>query len=310
MRKDWIKKIVNQRVTIFFIVISGLLWYLNRLNRRFTTEIPVDIEIIDDYNSKVWIENRELTYTINCEADGRLLTIAKMGLLPQIKVYSSTLRYIPRDGYVNVIEPNSLKHAIQQKFNNVNVNYIIDSLNEVVVSPLVERNLPLKGNIEIYCKRQYMIVGQIDFSFDSVLIKAPKIILDTMQYIATERYEKKEAKSTIRSSVDLILPKNILAQKDEVSFTAQIAQYTEIVVDLPINVKNLPYGNHATVVPSHTKVGARVPLYSFSKEIELKASIDLSQKRSSTLFEVAIDSLPNGAKLIFVEPQFVEPFLN
>lgn len=309
MKKSIWQIIISQRIWIFFVIISGLLWYLNRLNRRFTSEIPVDIEIVDDYNSKVWIKNREMTYLINCEADGRLLVLANAGLLPRIKIYSSALKFVTKDNYVKFIDPNSLKHAIQQKFNTVNVNYVIDSLNELVVSSLTEKKIAIKSNVSVVCKRQHMFVGKLKMSFDSVMVKGPEIIMDTLKYIYTKPYLKEGLTSDIQGLVDLIAPEDVMLQKDEVGFRAEVAAFTEVEMSLPIDVINAPYNTEVLVVPSVTHVVVRVPLDIYKKQIELSAHIDLSKSRSSDMFEVLIDSLPFGAQLMVIDPQFVEPFI-
>lgn len=309
MKKKLLKRIYDQRFTILFIVLASLLWFSNRLNRRFTSEIPIDIEIVEDFNSNVWLENHKLTYQVNCEADGRLLMLAKIGLLPTIKVNSSTLRYIPRDTYVSTIDPNSLKHAIQQKLTDVTINYITDSLNPITISPLAEKVLPIKSDIVVSCKRQHMIVGGIMLYSDSITVKAPQIILDTMNFVRLEHYEKHEVGSSFQSVVDLVLPENVLAQQTSVGFRVEVAPFTEVDVNLPIEVRNLTANSTATIVPSQTNLKVRVPLDKYTDDINVHAVVDLNKKRKSNLYEVLIDSLPYGAKIIMIDPQFVEPFI-
>lgn len=309
MNKDILKKIINQKSTIVFIVIATMFWFNNKLNKRYTADIEIQIKIANDYKSPFWIQNSDISYFINCEADGRLLIMARMGILPAFKINSSSLRFIHKQGYENVVDPNSLRIALQQRSNKINVNYIIDSQKKITISKLTTKKVKIKPNLDITCARQYMIVGQTKFSFDSVEVKAPQILLDTIKAINTAWFVKNNAKTNVRSALDLLIPENVLCQQKEIIFETNIVQYTEMEMELPINIRSAKDDKTAFVIPTTTNIRVRVPLDTYNGKSTPIAYIDLKNKRSSSLFQVGIDSLPYGALLVKVDPQFVEPFV-
>lgn len=302
----------KQRVIIAFVLVALVLWYVSRLSHQYTTQIPIDIEIVTDFKSDVWIEECNMTIDATVKSDGRLLLFYQLGAIPRVKIDASQLKFNKTETpYQYTMDPVSLRRALQNNITDMTINFVNDSLNTVTLARMMQKRLPLKNNITLKCKRQYMVVGGVKLSFDSIDVKAPQIILDTLNSIPTKPLHLSKLVSSISGTVALVIPDNVLTVRNQVNYRAEITGFTEMQFHLPITVQNMPRNTNASIIPNHTTIKVRVPLDKFSRAIRPYATINynyIDSDRRSTMFPVKIDSLPKGADLIFMDPQFVEPF--
>ena len=310
MNINVIKKIIKQRHLLVFLAIAALLWYFNKLNHRYTSQIPISIEITSDFDSDMWIDNTKLEVSANCEGYGRQLIVYKLGFTPLISIPSSQLKFqgIENLPYHYTIDQQSLAKALQQKVNNINVNFVAENITTILMSPLATRKIPIENSIQIDCAKQYMQSSKTQITPDSVIVRAPSAILDTLKSIKTQLIEFKNITSSLKGTVKLMTPNHSLLEFDKVKYKALVTAFTEMNFQLTINVKNQPKNIVTTIIPSKTNVTVKIPLDMYHKGLKPVASIDYNYLSNSTLYPVTIDSLPSEVKLITTDPLFVEPF--
>ena len=306
---SFLKKIHTHRNLLIFIGIAAVLWFFNKLNHRYVSQIPIEIEIVSDFNADMWIDNTKMTILANCEGDGRQLIMYKLGLGDKITIPASELVFQPVQNkpYHYTIDSQSFAKALAQKFSNIKVNFIIETFSNIYMSPLETRKMAVLSQIEVDCKKQYMLSAPVSMSPDSVIVRAPKAMLDTMKGVKTQTIIHEDVTFSLDGFVKLIAPKHTLLKVDEVQYNAPVTAFTEMSFNLPITVRNIPDHIDATVVPNKTNIKVKVPLNVYNNELKPVASIDFNYRSTSSLYRVAIDSLPSGAKLISIEPQFVKP---
>lgn len=316
MKFKKLTRIFKQRVFLVFLVISALLWYFNRLGHRFTTEIDVPIRIVSDFYSDVWIDQPDMKIRVLVEGEGRRLAFYKLGMAEALNIPASELVFVKDvaqdNPYRNFIRPASVKRALTMGINDINFIQINDSLLSVNVSPISRARLPVHSNINIEADRQFMQVGSTMLIPDSVDVKAPQIILDSLRKIETQPRSYKRVRRSLGGNIGLLIPGNVISNVTTVKYSADITSYTEVEYNLPVEIDSLPRGLDAFVVPSSVDLLIMVPLRSYNKYNSLTpvASINYNHRVNnlSSLFEVRIDSLAAGVEIISVTPEFVEAF--
>jgi len=303
------KKLLQHRNIFIFVSIAAVLWYFNKLNHRYVSQIPIEIEIVSDFDSDMWLDNTNMTIVANCEGDGRLLIMYKLGFGDKISIPSSELKFDPvkNKPYHYTVDSRSLAMALAQKFSNIKVNFIIETVSNILMSPMETRKIAIVRQIEVDCKKQYMLSSPVTISPDSVIIRAPIAILNTLKGVKTQVIVLDDVTFSSEGFVELIVPKHSLLKIDKVQYNVNVTAFTEMSFHLPIAVKNVPNAIEATVVPNTTNIKVKVPLNVYNNELKPVASIDYNYRSKSTFYRVVIDSLPSGAKLISTEPLFVEP---
>lgn len=297
-----------------FLLIAILLWYGDKLGNRYTTEVVLPVEVQNDFSSKLWIEKP--TGEVNCRVEGvggRLMAY-KLKLGERIVIPMSQLTLLPIEGTERMfrVDKGSLTGALAGAVKDMRIHEILDTALTIAVSPVEIRRMPVRSRIEIETAQQYMLVGGVKCDPDSVEVRGPKVVLDSMEAVMTARRRYKNVKSNVVGRVALEKNDEVMLPITEVDYLAEVLPFTQHTLELSVKVEHMPKGVQATIVPSRVQVVVNVPLrdYERIREEQLHACVDYSQVRAleSGKCAVRIDSLPAGTEILRVEPQFVEPF--
>lgn len=312
---SFFKKFQTHRIFVLFLAIALGLWYFNKLSYRYTTEVPVTFEFTTDYNSDVWVENPDFEIACLVDGVGRNLIKYQTGVASRFKIPLSQISFRPttsRDPYMFEIDETSLMRAIAALQNDIAIVQIYDTLPWVKVSQTSTAMIPVKSNIEIGCKKQFMQVGQTKIEPQKVELRAAWAVLDTLQYIETESLMLEDLDHSVSGSIGLRLPHGVISQLPTVRYTADITGYTEMNFKLPVVIDNLPDSLTYSLTPILVNVVIKIPLRSYTRSYDRVpiASIDYRQRDHllGTLFRVTIDSLPEEVVIKSIKPEFVEPF--
>lgn len=313
MKREKISHYIKPSFWVFLLV-AALLWYGNKLGGRYTTEVELPIEVTNDFSSKLWIEHP--IGQVNCRVEGigaRLLAY-KMNMGDRAVIPMSQLTLIPvKDKERQFrVDKNSLTGALASAVKDLRIHEILDTALTISVSPVETRRMPVRSRIEIGTARQYMQVGQMAFEPDTVEVRGPKVVLDSMEAVFTRPKRYKDMKSNVTGRIDLEQRSGVLLSSRQADYRVEVVPFTQHTLELPVRVDNLPDGMQATIVPSRVTVVVNVPLrdYERVREERLHAGVDYNEIReeASGKYAVRIDSLPVGTEVMRVEPQYVEPF--
>lgn len=297
-----------------FLLVAIVLWYSDKLNERYTTEIVLPVEVQNDFSSRLWIEHPEGEVVCRAEGVGSRLMAYKMHVGERIMIPMSQLTLVPMSGRERDfrVDKHSLADALIAGAKELRIQDILDTALTVSVSPVEMRRMPVRSRMEIKTARQYMVVGGVNFDPDSVNVRGPKVVLDTMEAVFTKPKRYENLKTTIVGRIELDPQDGILLSNKQANYRVEVVPFTQHTLELPVRVDNVPDGMQATIIPSRVKVVVNVPLrdYERIREERLHARVDYTKvrKEQSGKCAVRIDSLPAGTEVVRVEPQFVEPF--
>lgn len=236
----------------------------------------------------------------------------KMGEPAVIAMSQLSLRQVPGSDRYFRVDKNSLTGAMATTLKDLRIHDILDTALIIEVSPVESKRLPVRSRIEVGTARQYMLVEGVKFDPDSVNVRGPKVILDTLDAIYTRPRQYEHIKTTVVGQIGLEQREGVLLSDQQVDFRAEVLPFTQHTLELPVRVENMPQGVQAVIVPSHVTVVVNVPLrdYERIREERLHACVDYrtTQQTHSGRYVVRIDSLPPGTEVMRIEPQFVEPF--
>ncbi len=303
--------LLSHRIFIPFLVIASVLWYISRLSHEYTTTIDVKVEIIPDFAAEVWIEQESLSFEATVKGDGREIILNQLALNGKISVLASELMFTRiASTSLYTVDASSMQKAIQNRSSGLSFIDLHD-IPQVRISPLETRVLPIKSNIDLQCAPQYMILGDLMLSVDSIELKAPLIVLDTLDRIQTKSIQLEGLNSSVSGIAQLILPDYTIANIQNVQYRATVTGYTEIEMVLPVEVKNMPGGmTLALSIPKTTTLRMKLPLMN-SYQNPPRAFIDYNYQSVLTphtrLFPVMIDSIPSNSQIISITPSRVMP---
>lgn len=315
MKRRKISNYINPSFWVF-LSISALLWYGNKMSGRYTTEIVLPIELVNDFSSSLWIE--EPLRSVNCRVEGfgRQLLAYKMRFGDRVVIPMSQLTLVPLNGSEGVfrMDKSSLTGAISTVVKDLRIHEVLDTALTISVSPVESRRMPVESRLSIGLSDQYMQIGELSLKPDSVDVRGPVVMLDSMMAVFTEPREYMDLKMSVSGLVGLEQRKGVLLSEKEVAYSAEVLQFTQQTVEIMVEIENLPEHLKATIVPSRVTVVLNTPIRDYNRITEglLRARIDynVAQDNYNGRCFIRIDSLPVGAEVIRVDPQFVEPFFS
>lgn len=302
-----ILKQLSWRVFALLFVVSCALWLAGKLSHRYTTEISIPIEFTADYKANVWVKTATNKVRFRVEGDGGDLLLYKMGLGRTVSIPISALKmnkYSSHNPYLFTISEESLVRAISVAQTDFAVTMMTDTLPKALISPIEERKIPVASRVHIDCVDQFMVVGGVRIVPDSISIKAPLSMLDTIKLIYTKPLSIENCSSSQSGAVDLELAELLVASHDVVRYEAEVQRFTERQYHLPIETVGAPIGSF--IIPSTVKVTVQIPLTEYFGQQSPKASIGIAEREKYS--KIHISGLPLRAKVIRMEPEFVQFF--
>jgi hypothetical protein len=100
---------------------------------------------------------------------------------------------------------------------------------------------------------------------DSIKVFGPRIIMDTLKWIATEPIEKDKVSDTIRKVVSLIPVRTLQYSHDKVDVVVPVEKFTEKTLSIPIEAINLPNNLMLKTFPGYISVSTMVSVSDYNR---------------------------------------------
>lgn len=291
---------------LVLLVVSLSLWLMGKLAHNYTTQVELPVVVRTDYEAQMWVEAEAKTIRAVVSGDGRDLLRYKLGLASDIEVPLSMLVLDPAekqsDPYRYLVDEASLSKALNQVQDRLMIKVITDTIQSLRVSYVDTRSVPLLPDVRVECVAGYMLDGAVRLSIDSVDVRAPWAVLDTLKAIYTQPLELKNVYGAVSGSVAIRLPygASIKNEKAEVGYVVRAAPYSEKVFDVPIRVAGVP---GAIVLPASAQVRLKVPLARYGAIDRPVVWIKPTAKPSrSSYYPLVVEGLDDGAVLQRIEP--------
>lgn len=306
-----ILKVVISPAFIILLVISSVLWLISRLSHNYSTITEIEVSITTDYNSNLWIDNHPIKVKALVQGDGRDLMLNIMGLggdPTTIPLSMLTLRQEPGAAtYLYRIDEQSMERALASEQSKFTIMMITDTMRQINVSPIAEARIEIKSNISTHCAPQYTVNDNILLTPDSISIKAPLAVLDTLKYISTESLHLDDLREHTSGVVKLNIPPYIVSSVDMIRYSIDVVSYTELSCFLSVQSHS---DTHIITIPTQVEVKAKVPLGAVEASLDdVKAYIsNTAEGREGTIYRVELKGIPHEAIEWSITPEFVEVY--
>ncbi len=310
--KNFAKQLLN-RSFLIFLLLSAVMWYLNKLSHTYSSNIVIPVNIVNDFNSKQMLIEKTNMVTCQIESEGhRLLSRKLFSKHRKITIPSNELIFIDvADApFTMKIENESLADALNSRLSPIKLVSIKTGNIYVTSSETVTRKLPVFSTVEIDTKQNFRIISDVDISPDSIIVKGVKPIVDTMTGIWTKKRVFNRVDRSLSGVLELEKIEGVTYSTNEVNFNVDIDTYTEMVFESVIRIKNCPDSLKATILPETAKIKLNVNRgnFNFIKPDHIWLTIDYKDFHTniSNKFKVNCNSLPQGIKIMSIQPSYVD----
>jgi len=303
-----IKKLPSQgrfRFFLLFVFVSFTFWLSTKLSNIYTleqsftfllTEVPEGI-IPSDTSRKIKASVTASGFEILLyRLFDKSVTISL-----QEADFSSTLGRVSLRNQQFSIE--------QQLFDNTRLNQIYPENLNIVYSRLDEKRVAVVPQTQIQLRAGYLSDFPIQSKPDSILVRGPKSILDTLKGVSSMFFEATDVYEGISQEVGLKSIPELQFAQENVQLLMPVSRYSEKEFVLQVEVINLPLGVRVKLFPPTAKLRATLPmaLLNTVKESDFRLVVDCEnlQDQESKSLKLNLLKQPPGLKQLIWEPEEV-----
>ena len=290
---------------LFFVLLSFTFWISTKLSNTYTVDQSFSINWVDvPEGIIIHSNNREIKASIT--ASGIDILIYRL----INKSLNISLEQGKFDSKIGDVSIENQQFSIQnQFFGNTKLNFIIPKSLDLNFSILDEKVIAVIPNVQINLRAGYLSDAPIKIIPDSILVRGPKSILDTLGSIKTKYIEVEDVYESLSKKISLQLIPEIQLSESSANIELSVSRYSEKEFTLGIGLINIPKGIRVKLFPPKAKIRATLPL---SVLRTVKASDfnlvvdynDIEKKDNEKLQLIIIEQPPSIKKLIF-DPQRV-----
>ena len=293
------------RFFLFFLLLSFTFWTSTKLSNTYTVEESFSIIWTNIPNGIIpSSENQQMNVSIS--ASGIEILIYRL-INKSINISLSQADFSREKGQVDL---QGQEFFIQKQFfENTKLNILNPLFLEFKFSRLEEKVFTVVPQIEINLRAGYLIDSSLKVTPDSILVRGPKSILDTLNSIQSESITADDLYENFRKIVSLRSIPEIQLSESKVTVEVAVSRYTEKEFLLNVEVINLPLGTRVKLFPPKAKVRVTLPLSVLRtiKTSDFNLVVDYNNifKDAEKKLDLIMIRRPSSVKKVILEPKKV-----
>lgn len=248
-------------IFLFFVFVSFCFWLLQVLNDDYETELSIPLRMKNVPENVVLTSDLPTELRIGVQDRGTVLVNYLLGQT----LYPVTLdftEYTDKGNHVLIPSATLNKRILSQLNQSTKLSIIKPDTLELIYTREQGKKVPVRLRGEVKPNSQSYI-SDIVYSPDSVMVYAPKEILDTITSAYTEALYIEEVSDTTRHRIELMPVKGakFIPSYDDVTFLVDV--YSEKTVEVPVQGINFPDDKVLRTFPSKVHVTFQIGLSQF-----------------------------------------------
>ncbi len=198
--------------------------------------------------------------------------------------------------------------------NDIEVIEILPATILFQFAKMINKRVAVKPNVTLTFDEQCMLNGEISFKPDSITIKGPNTLLDTLEAIYTEHKTFNKLSELLEKSISLEKSPKLRFSKKKVIIQIPVSKFTQASFQIPIQSKNVPDTLELKTFPRMAKVTCLIALADYDKinARDFMLEIDYAdiEKLLGNKLSLKLGIAPKNAKSVTFSPQSVEFLLD
>jgi YbbR domain-containing protein len=260
--EDDIAEVGRERIVVFIValILALCLWLMVNLSRDYNLNIDLPIQLGAIPADKALVEDLPETATVSVTGEGWKL----------INLYNN-----PPNLNINVDNSEvNLYDQVQQQMNalpDIDVQKVQPTVLRMELEDQISKKVPVRSLVDVSFRKQYNFVESPQIQPDSVTISGAESLLSDIQEWSTESVRFENIAEDLNRRIPLENPSNLLTiSEQEVTYRADVTQYTEGEVQVNIYTRNLPNGRMVTYSPSYITVRYDVPIDEYAQVQDIR----------------------------------------
>lgn len=299
------------------VLIASILWFLNALNKEYTSEISYPVKYTDFPKGKYLVSELPSSIQLEVRAKGFALLghHIRTSFLPIIFNLNSYNNHLQKKGHIYefTLHLNEIKEKISSQLNSeIKLLSVKPESIEFRFSQAANRKVPICPSVHYTLKSQHILKEAIRCTPDSIVISGPKARIDTLKCVHTETWDAGEIKKDRDRTLKLCPISGITFDEINVTVYIQIERFTEAQRTIPIHILHLPDSLDIKLFPASVEISYEIGLSKYDRitDRDFRAVTDFQKyDRTSSFLPVEVIKFPPFIKDLKITPQKVEYIL-
>ncbi|SHF83727.1 hypothetical protein SAMN05444274_11063 [Mariniphaga anaerophila] len=304
----------DKRIVVFAIclLIATSLWFLNALNKDYTTELTYSVKYVNPPKNLFLANTPPTKIDLNVQAHGFTLLRHKLAFSFSPVILDLSAISQSMGGASNEYKVPSeilIRRISDQVSKEISINAVSPQTITLVFDSMQIKKLPVLPKVSLEFEQQFFLKGVVTATPDSIEIAGPAALLDTLTVLPTEARDFKEVNKSLEKIVPIIFPQNTKVSPEKVTISIPVEKFTEKKLTIPIQGNNVPQGVDLKLFPPQITVTVMVGLneYENVSPHDFTASVDYQQALSgNNALDVSVKTGQSFIQLIKVVPASVE----
>ncbi|HOW08663.1 MAG TPA: YbbR-like domain-containing protein [Bacteroidales bacterium] len=299
----------------FFLLLSFILWYLNSLEKDIEYEMKYQVSYVNLPENRVLADESVPKLNVFLKGPGySILKIKLAGSRAPVEIDISSISYrrVPgsRTPSYYILSSSLVPKLRNFLDSECDVTSIKPDTLFFTLDRIISKKVRVVPDLDITPARQYLIKGGLKVSPDTVTVKGPKRIVDTIHFITTRYRRIKSINESETIAIGLESIRGLSFSSKKVHVTIPVEQFTEAEFRVPVKLLNSPDSVNVRIFPDMVTVKCMVAVSDYRKirEVPFDAVIDLSEAalNSSEKLQVGLRNIPPFISSLRVSPAKVD----
>lgn len=293
----WNKRKV--KVFSFFLACSALLWFISNLSETYVSNSTFKLEYTNVPDSLSLEHASKDRIDVQLRARG----FQFLGFSFRPKKIAIDLSQVKKGGERYYIPEYVYKNQIERKLPLSITLLNLDTRDTLFFDfyKLYTKVVPIYSKVKIDLEQNYLLDGKLTIFPDSIAVKGPRKELDTLTGVWTESRELDGVNADFSINVPLHkfkVLKNTTFSSDSVSISAIIYRFSEKIIDVPVEVVNLPENVEIKTFPDKVPVLCRGKLDQLKNlnpiDFRLVANYDSIKEDGDATLNLVLKKIPDN----------------
>jgi|GEM_PF-2022791 len=295
----------KSRITLaIFVVLAFLFWIGKELGKSFELDIPIELSYINFPQDKILANPLVENITINVKSDGYTILGHYFNLFEN-KVEID----INKKSTANYITGKELKNQFSSQLHDIDIAFFKPDTLFFDFDAATTKKVPIKLSTDFELSPEYAIKGVPSIFPDSIIVKGPNKLIDTLGFWLTNLIQIKGLENSLNNNISLKTPAiaSIELSENLVRYEVQVERVTEkTFTDIPIKIESHEIANFINLIPAKAKITFKaflsdLPLLK-QEDFEVEADFSNISIADQTKVPIRVVSHPQNVQFIQVSP--------
>lgn len=250
---------INKRLVtfVFCLIIASSFWVINSLNKSYNVSVVFPVVYNNFPEKKVVVNSLPEAVNVNVYAKGYNLLAYKLKAKKlNINIDVNDARFF-KEGTSYLVTNSKLGKIEEQLPRDIKLTRISPDTVFFQFKKRVRKNVPVKPKIQISFKQQFHYKDTVVLFPDRIEISGSEEDIKKIEYVETELLELENIDDNVRREIYIdtsLLSERVKLAINKVVVDIPVSKYTEKIIELPIELRNLPKGYSIKVFPEVVSV--------------------------------------------------------